>query len=184
MAQYKLKLNKKAIYYANGNWITDSYMLINRHLLNTNSELLNSKLNTTERFKYTISNGIEDTTTPNIQQIVDSVINTINYDNELTILNLEAKLDRIQTVALYNRTKNYFTWVDITYLELFQKSSEYKVTFYSLGSLSSVVAVANNDIIGIVMPINNRRYVLPAELCIVKADDLKELNTKLKTIIL
>ena len=102
------------------------------------------------------------TTTPNIQQIVDSGINTINYDNELTILNLEAKLDGIQAVALYNRTKNYFTWVDITYLELFQKSSEYKVTFYSLGSLSSVVAVANNDIIGIVMPLNNRRYVLPA----------------------
>ena len=184
MAQYKLKLNKKAIYYANSNWITDSYMLINRHLLNTNSELLNSKLNTTESFKYTVSNGIEDATTPNIQKIVDSVVNIINYDNELTILNLEAKLDGIQSVALYNRTKNYFTWLDITYLELFQKSSDYKVTFYSLGSLSSVVAVANNDIIGIVMPINKKQDALPSELCIIKADDLKELNTELKTIIL
>ena len=56
--QYVYKLNKGADYFINQKWLTDTFMIINRYLLTTNSELLNDRLKTNESFKYTNLRGI------------------------------------------------------------------------------------------------------------------------------
>lgn len=47
--QYVYKLNKGADYFINQKWLTDTFMIINRYLLTTNSELLNDRLKTNEK---------------------------------------------------------------------------------------------------------------------------------------
>lgn len=186
--QYVYKLNKGADYFINQKWLTDTFMIINRYLLTTNSELLNDRLKTNESFKYTNLRGInKDIQVPDLDEIVHQSESLIKDDNKL--IKTDLKLDICKTTCniFFNTVQKHFIFVDITYISLFEniaKQLKADIAFYNSTPLGTIAVLFDQEQVGIIMPVQKRQGILPSDLVVISNGDIKDSDLKNKIIIL